>query len=146
MDCITPTLIAAMDSLTGRYNKTGIDEWDKVTRFIHDDKDWRLIEINRFRERMKTAETMRTSVDINRIRGELKKRNLTSTEEKTAYLYRMGMGGNTIRMIIPNCKSDVEHAIAQIRSQSGMTKHNKNSIALSDALAMIKSGMADRMQ
>ena len=36
MDCITPDLTAALDSLSKRYNRSGIDEWGKSHEKLED--------------------------------------------------------------------------------------------------------------
>ena len=49
MDCITPDLTAALDSLSKRYNRSGIDEWGKSHEKLEDilpSDDWRLKAIN----------------------------------------------------------------------------------------------------
>ena len=80
MDCITRDLTAALDSLSKRYNRSGIDEWGKSHEKLEDilsPNDWRLKAIKAFRRRIKLAEESRESRVINDIRDEIGKRGIT---------------------------------------------------------------------
>ena len=71
MDCITRDLTAALDSLSKRYNRSGIDEWGKSHEKLEDilsPNDWRLKAIKAFRRRIKIAEDSRESIMISVMR------------------------------------------------------------------------------
>ncbi len=62
MNCITDNLRAAMDSLSARYNDSGISEWGSAKEKIDDvlsPNDWRMKEIIKFRERIESSDVSR---------------------------------------------------------------------------------------
>lgn len=144
MNCITDDLKAAMDSLSARYNDSGINEWGTSNEKIDDvlsPDDWRMKEIIKFRKRINSSEITRKERAIAQIRAELKKLNITDDEAKIKKLYEVGLGNNRIKDITGVPLTKIDQQIAEIRRvQRGYTK-TKNFTTYVDALVLLSSGM-----
>lgn len=118
MNCITDDLKAAMDSLSARYNDSGINEWGTSNEKIDDvlsPDDWRMKEIIKFRKRINSSEITRKERAIAQIRAELKKLNITDDEAKIKKLYEVGLGNNRIKAITGVPLTKIDQQIAEIR-------------------------------
>lgn len=144
MDCITRDLTAALDSLSKRYNRSGIDEWGSSKEKIDDvlsPSDWRMKEIVKFRERIDSSEETRKQRAINQIRSELKRLNITDDEAKIKKLYEIGLGNNRIKAITGIPLTRIDQQINEYRrAHSGYMK-TKNFTTYVDALVLLHSGM-----
>lgn len=143
MDCITPDLTAALDSLSKRYNRSRIDEWGKSHEKIDDilpSNDWRLKAIKAFRKRVEFAEESRESRVINDIRDEIGKRGITDRGEQIDYLYSIGLGCTRIGKILKLSHDTVADRILKLRKENPSVQ-GKNSIHYIDALVLMRNGM-----
>ena len=149
MDCITPDLTAALDSLSKRYNRSRIDEWGGVNEKIDDvlpSNDWRLKAIKAFRKRVEFAEDSRESRAINDIRDEIGKRGITDRGEQIDYLYSIGLGCTRIGKILKLSPNTVADRILKFRKENPSVQ-GKNTIHYIDALVLMRSeitGMGDK--
>ncbi|MGM9908496.1 MAG: hypothetical protein ACI31O_01510 [Limosilactobacillus vaginalis] len=143
MDCITPDLTAALDSLSKRYNRSEIDEWGKSHEKLEDilpPDDWRLKAIKAFRRRIKLAEDSRESRVINAIRDEIDKQGITDNSKQIDYLYSIGLGCTRIGKILNLSHNTVSDRIFKFRKENPGIQ-GKNSIHYIDALILIRNGM-----
>ena len=143
MDCITRDLTAALDSLSKRYNRSGIDEWGKSHEKLEDilsPNDWRLKAIKAFRRRIKLAEEIRESRVINDIRDEIGKRGITDKGAQIDYLYSIGLGCTRIGKILKLSHDTVVDRILKLRKENPSVQ-GKNSIHYMDALVLMRNGM-----
>ncbi|EEJ39771.1 hypothetical protein [Limosilactobacillus vaginalis] len=144
MNCITDNLRAAMDSLSARYNDSGISEWGSSKEKIDDvlsPNDWRMKEIIKFRERIESSDVSRKQRAINKIRSELKRLNITDDEAKIRKLYESGLGNNRIKAITGIPLTRIDQQINEYRrAHSGYMK-TKNFTTYVDALVLLRSGM-----
>ena len=131
MDCITPMLSEALDS---------IDDWggmnDKIDRLLSPN-DWRLQEILKFRKRIALAEKSREQHDIKAIRQELAKRNLTDKQYQTEFLYQHGLSAGKITKIIDIPKSTADQIILNYRNNH--YGENRKVLKITDALALMRA-------
>ena len=143
MDCITPDLTAALDSLSKRYNRSRIDEWGGVNEKIDDvlpSNDWRLKAIKVFRKRVEFAEDSRESRAINDIRDEIGKRGITDRGEQIGYLYSIGLGCTRIGKILKLSHNTVADRIFKLRKENPSVQGN-NTLHYIDALILMRNGM-----
>ena len=149
MDCITPDLTAALDSLSKRYNRSEIDEWGKSHEKLEDilsPNDWRLKAIKSFRRRIKLAEEIRESRVINDIRDEIGKRGITDKGAQIDYLHSIGLGCTRIGKILKLSPNTVADRILKFRKENPSVQ-GKNTIHYIDALVLMRSemtGMGDK--
>ena len=149
MDCITRDLTAALDSLSKRYNRSGIDEWGKSHEKLEDilsPNDWRLKAIKAFRRRIKLAEEIRESRVINDIRDEIGKRGITDKGAQIDYLYSIGLGCTRIGKILKLSPNTVADRTLKFRKENPSVQ-GKNTIHYIDALVLMRSemtGMGDK--
>lgn len=143
MDCITPDLTAALDSLSKRYNRSEIDEWGKSHEKLEDilpPNDWRLKVIKEFRRQIKLAEDSRESRVINDIRDEIGKRGITDRGKQIDYLYSIGLGCTRIGKILKLSHNTIADRILKLRKENPSVQ-GKNSIHYIDALVLMRNGM-----
>lgn len=143
MDCITRDLTAALDSLSKRYNRSGIDEWGKSHEKLEDilsPNDWRLKAIKAFRRRIKIAEDSRESRVINDIRDEIGKRGITDKGAQIDYLYGIGLGRGRIGKILNLNRNTVSDRIIKFREANSDIQGN-NTLHYIDALILMRNGM-----
>lgn len=145
MDCITPDLSAAMDSLTKRYNNSGINSWGKNDEPIDDilpPTDWRLKAIKAFRMRIELAEKNHKERVVNAILDEIDKRSIEGKRDKVDYLYKTGLSDGRIAEILKMPKKVVKARVATLRKKdSGFM--SRNTLNYIDALALIRNGMTE---
>lgn len=131
MDCITPMLSEALDS---------IDDWggmnDKIDRLLSPN-DWRLQEILKFRKRIALAEKSREQHDITAIRKELARRKLTDKQYQTEFLYQHGLSAGKITTIIDIAKSTADKIILEYRASHFGDK--RKVMGITDALALMRA-------
>ena len=143
MDLITPELTRAMDSLTKRYNKDGIDKWGGSYISIDEvlpPTAWQLAVFQDFRNRVNKASKEREGRLVKEIRSELHKRGLKKTEEQVRYLYDVGMSSYRISVILKVSKSTCDRYIIKYRRETGRAESGQhNTLIYSDALALIRS-------
>ena len=149
MDCITRDLTAALDSLSKRYNRYGIDEWGKSHEKLEDilsPNDWRLKAIKAFRRRIKLADESRESRVINAIRDEIDKQGITDKGAQIDYLYSIGLGCIRIGKILKLSPNTVADRTLKFRKENPSVQ-SKNTIHYIDALVLMRSemtGMGDK--
>ena len=131
MDCITPMLSEALDS---------IDDWggmnDKIDRLLSPN-DWRLKEILKFRKRIVLAEKSREQHDITAIRQELARRKLTDKQYQTEFLYQHGLSAGKITAIIDIARSNADKIILEYRNNH--YGENRKILKMTDALALMRA-------
>lgn len=131
MDCITPMLSEALDS---------IDDWggmnDKIDRLLSPN-DWRLQEIIKFRKRIVLAEKSGEQHDITAIRKELAKRKLTDKQYQTEFLYQHGLSAGKITTIIDIARSTADKIIHDYRDRHYGDK--RKVMGITDALALMRA-------
>lgn len=131
MDCITPMLSEALDS---------IDDWggmnDKIDHLLSPN-DWRLQEILKFRKRIALAEKSREQHDITAIRKELAIRKLTDKQYQTEFLYQHGLSAGKITKIIDIPKSTADQIILNYRNNH--YGENRKVLKITDALALMRA-------
>lgn len=131
MDCITPMLSEALDS---------IDDWggmnDKIDRLLSPN-DWHLKEILKFRKRIVLAEKSREQHDITAIRQELAKRKLTDKQYQTEFLYQHGLSAGKITAIIDIARSTADKIILEYRASHYGDK--RKVMGITDALALMRA-------
>ena len=131
MDCITPMLSEALDS---------IDDWggmnDKIDRLLSPN-DWRLQEILKFRKRIALAEKSREQHDITAIRKELAIRKLTDKQYQTEFLYQHGLSAEKITTIVDIARSTADKIILDYRASHYGDK--RKVMGITDALALMRA-------
>lgn len=131
MDCITPMLSEALDS---------IDDWggmnDKIDRLLSPN-DWRLQEILKFRKRIALAEKSREQHDITAIRKELARRKLTDKQYQTEFLYQHGLSAGKITAIIDIDRSTADKIILEYRNNH--YGENRKILKMTDALVLMRA-------
>lgn len=143
MDCITPDLLAVMNSLTKRYNESRINGWGKTDESIDDilpPTDWRLKAIKAFRTRVNLAEMNHQEMVINAIRDELAKRGIKRTQDKIDYLYKAGLSDGRIARFLKIPKSAVTTRIMILRKGDSRFT-SRNTLNYIDALTLIRNDM-----
>ena len=131
MDCITPMLSEALDSIK---DWGGMD--DKIDLILSPD-DWRLQEIVKFRKRVALAEKSREQREIADIQKELAKRKLTDKQYQTEFLYQHGLSANKITTIIDVTKSVADQIIRDYRDRHYGDK--RKVMGITDALALMRA-------
>lgn len=145
MDLITPELTRAMDSLTKRYNKDGIDKWGGSYISIDEvlpPTAWQLEVFHKFRDKLNESKIKRKEHLIKEIRLELKKRGIKDKKKQIRYLYSVGLASQNICQIVELPKSTSDNYIMKYRREKGISKgKSHNSTSFYDALILIRSNM-----
>ena len=131
MDCITPMLSEALDSI-----KDWGDLREKIENILPPG-DWRLQEIIKFRKRIALAEKSREQHDITAIRKELAKRKLTDKQYQTEFLYEHGLSAGKITAIIDIARSTADQIIHDYRDRHYGDK--RKVMGITDALALMRA-------
>jgi hypothetical protein len=131
MDCITPMLSEALDSIN---DWGGMD--DKIDLILSPD-DWRLQEIVKFRKRVALAEKSREQREIADIQKELAKRKLTDKQYQTEFLYQHGLSAGKITAIIDIARSTADKIILEYRNNH--YGENRKILKMTDALALMRA-------